>query len=1265
MNKYAFASLVVIFLLQTQMVAQTYTDEKSLMQHSVRIKNDRQLNYARALSLAREKKWSTEIKLLHGGHARLSGVDPFGLPIYIKSTSNTIAAATTKANQLWPGGTSGLNLSGSTAAMANKLAVWEYGGIPLASHVEFGGRLVQKDNTSSTASDHATHVSGTLIASGVNPIAKGMAFGIPRLLSYDEANDLSEMTAEAANGLLLSSHSYGIVAGWEYNSDKSRWEFNGRPGENEDYKYGYYSDDAALLDSILYNAPNYIMVNAAGNDRSTNGPAVGEPYFRPNASGTMTSAGNRPSGISSNNSYDIIAGYGIAKNNITIGAVNGIPNGYSKPEDVVMSSFSAWGPTDDGRIKPDFVADGVSVTSSISTNTTAYGTFSGTSMATPSATGSLLLLQEYYTKLKPNSFMRGATLKALAIHTTDEAGTSDGPDYKFGWGLLNVEKAAKVLTNAIPSNNASTSLDLVLEKSLLNGQTFTQTVVASGKVPLKATIAWTDPVAAVNTNESTTLNDRTKKLINDLDIQITKSGTTYLPWTLDVNNPAGVAIRANNSTDNVERIDVDNTIPGETYTITVSHKGTLARGAQAYSLIVSGAGGSAYCSSKSLSGGAKIDSVSFSNIKVKSTVGCANYSFNSNTIGTIQAKQTIPFNIQLSTCDASANSRIVKMYIDYNSDGDFADANELVATSGTLASSSASFSGNIVTPDSLTIGTLTLMRIIVQETTAATSIQPCGDYSRGETQDFKIRVTNPSNDLMLSNIVSPESNGCENAAQYVTVEISNNGSVPQSNVPLSVIIKNGAATVATLSANFPGPLAALSTARYTLQTPFTSVAGATYTFIASVNLSTDQNISNNTFTTTIPISAKPAAVTGEGVICGNNVLLKTLNSSTGNYFWYYRHAGEQPFALGTSTLTTTINPDRTYYVAKEAKATVGATSKLNFTSGGYGSLFSGNFMKFNAAVPLTIESVRLYTSQSGQVKITVANSLTPSGTSGGYSYHALSSTTIDVYASKPAALSESSNDPTDSGMVYVINLPVPVSGDCILILECLNGATVFRNNSITGTTYPMTVSNLFSFTGNSASLTSGINANNYYYFFYDTKINTGCTSDRTGIIASLSNTPTISQVGDSLVSNIKSGIFQWTYNDTATITGANGSSIKPTRTGNYKYTVVNAQGCGQTSPNINYIVTAIIPVSPEEIKLTVSPNPNYGIFQLAFEVKSRSDLSIEIVNGSGQRVFVANQLGFIGKYTKQLNLQQFGSGFYLLKIQHDKKTYLQKILIEK
>ncbi len=38
--------------------------------------------------------------------------------------------------------------------------------------------------------------------------------------------------------------------------------------------------------------------------------------------------------------------------------------------------------------------------------------------------------------------MKAATLKALAIHTADEAGPNEGPDYQFGWGLFNALSAA-------------------------------------------------------------------------------------------------------------------------------------------------------------------------------------------------------------------------------------------------------------------------------------------------------------------------------------------------------------------------------------------------------------------------------------------------------------------------------------------------------------------------------------------------------------------------------------------------------------------------------------------------------------------------------------------------------------------------------------------------------------------------------------------------------------------------------------------------------
>ncbi len=77
--------------------------------------------------------------------------------------------------------------------MKGKIALWD-GGRVLATHQELAGRVVQVDNPPAL-SDHSTHVSGTLIASGVNPVAKGMSNGALQLQAYDYNNHLTEMYA--------------------------------------------------------------------------------------------------------------------------------------------------------------------------------------------------------------------------------------------------------------------------------------------------------------------------------------------------------------------------------------------------------------------------------------------------------------------------------------------------------------------------------------------------------------------------------------------------------------------------------------------------------------------------------------------------------------------------------------------------------------------------------------------------------------------------------------------------------------------------------------------------------------------------------------------------------------------------------------------------------------------------------------------------------------------------------------------------------------
>ena len=483
--------------------------------------------YQKAHEKALRMGWDETIEMPNGGVAKLVGLLENGDPKYY-ITHNREGGITTRANELHTGGASGLDLNGENMI----LGIWD-GGRVRATHPLLQNRVTQLDNPSSY-SDHSTHVSGTMIGTGdvIGGAAKGMA-PEATLRAYDFFSDTGEMIGEAANGLLLSNHSYGMDITFA-----------------ELWQLGFYSNDARGVDNIMYNAPYYTTVWSAGNDRQ---------------SGVNTGDGG----------YDYLTDAGISKNSIVVAAVFEVLN-YTGPNSVSMSSFSSWGPTDDGRIKPDISAKGVNMYSSVSTSS--YANFSGTSMSAPNTTGSLALLQQHYNNLN-SEFMRSATLRGLALHTADEAGSAPGPDYRFGWGLLNVERAAEVISN----NGASST---ILEETLQNGEVYTFSVKSDGVNDLVASITWTDPPAEVLPTGIE--DDPTPSLMNDLDIRVSQDGgATFYPWKLDVANFNAPATTGDNIVDNIEKIEITGA-SGE-YIIQVSHKGgALVNDEQAFSIIVTG-----------------------------------------------------------------------------------------------------------------------------------------------------------------------------------------------------------------------------------------------------------------------------------------------------------------------------------------------------------------------------------------------------------------------------------------------------------------------------------------------------------------------------------------------------------------------------------------------------------------------------------------------------------------------------------------------------
>lgn len=738
------------------------------------------LEKQKAILLAQQNGWDIRKTLPDGTLIELQKVTSDGTPIYY-TTFNVAASRSTRTNHLNSGGSLGLNLMGQNMTAH----VWD-GGLARASHQEYDGaggtNRFSKGDTSTALNYHSAHVTGTIMASGVVANAKGMA-PHASAVGYDWNSDLSEATNAASNGMLVSNHSYGF-----------------RGDLVPDHYFGGYITDSRDWDQVMFNAPNYLMVVAAGNDGNQNA-YNGSP-------------------LAGNSSYDKLTGHSTSKNNLVVANANDANiDANGNLVSVTINSSSSEGPTDDYRIKPDITGNGTGVYSTYESSDTAYNSITGTSMASPNVAGSLLLLQQHANNTN-GSFMRAATLKGLALHTADDAGTN-GPDAVFGWGLMNTKKAAEVIS----ANGNESKIE---ELTLTSGQTYTITVDSDGVNPLLASISWTDRAGTANT----LVNSSTPVLVNDLDIRVSKSGTTYTPWRLTGVTTNG---KGDNTVDPYERVDVAGA--SGTYTITVTNKGTLVGGSQNFSLIVTGLTGTPVVCNATTPTGVSTSGVTDSQATVSWTaVPAATYDVRYRVAGTttwttnavagasttltglaittqyeVQVRSkcatgnssysaSVNFTtteVQLNYCASNGNSvadeyisRVqlgsinnatgasaggygdhtsvstsltknqshtititptwtgtvysegYSVWIDYNKDGDFTDAGEQVWTQA--ATQTTPVSGSFTVPSSATNGA-TRMRVSLKYDAIPTA---CESFAYGEVEDYTVNITSGAADTV-------------------------------------------------------------------------------------------------------------------------------------------------------------------------------------------------------------------------------------------------------------------------------------------------------------------------------------------------------------------------------------------------------------------------------------------------------------------------------------------------------------------------------------
>jgi uncharacterized repeat protein (TIGR01451 family) len=400
------------------------------------------------------------------------------------------------------------------------LGVWDSGKVD--THVDFSGRLTVVDSSASV-SDHGTHVAGTMAGDGSNSVNqggaasqwRGMAPGAD-IFSYKWDNNLTDHNgAINTYGIELSQNS------WGYTVDEGAFD--------NCYLYGNYDYDAPDYDDIITGlyGKRIAVVFSAGNERNDGdcGMSTVPPYIN----------------------YATVGPPATAKNVIAVGATNS--------NDDSMTTFSSWGPMDDGRIKPDVVAPGCESTGEGYIHSTLPGNvyggpgWCGTSMAAPAVSGiSGLLIQQYRSTFASDPLP--STLKALLVQTALDMndGTTyynPGPDYASGYGRLDAQAAVDEIIAGH-----------VRQDQLSNGQTDVFTVdVVAGTPTLKVTLAWDDEPGAVNANPA---------LVNNLNLVLVEPNgtTTHLPWVLNPANPSNNATTGTDNVNNLEQVEVNNPAAG-------------------------------------------------------------------------------------------------------------------------------------------------------------------------------------------------------------------------------------------------------------------------------------------------------------------------------------------------------------------------------------------------------------------------------------------------------------------------------------------------------------------------------------------------------------------------------------------------------------------------------------------------------------------------------------------------------------------------------
>lgn len=232
------------------------------------------------------------------------------------------------------------------------------------------------------------------------------------------------------------------------------------PGTQSNGRYKGVAPDASFVDVKVFNAPNrtsseivlrgldWVVSNMERFDiriasMSIGGAASDGQDALSKAVDVAVDKGLIVVAAAGNNGpkAQTIGSPGAAEKAITVGAVD---------KKKAIASYSSRGPTKDGRPKPEIVAPGSAITSTVPPSSTSgvgtllrgqttvyYGELTGTSMAAPHVSGVVALMLEVNPDLTPFE------VKQILVATAQDLGAK-GRDNETGYGFVNAIAATRI-----------------------------------------------------------------------------------------------------------------------------------------------------------------------------------------------------------------------------------------------------------------------------------------------------------------------------------------------------------------------------------------------------------------------------------------------------------------------------------------------------------------------------------------------------------------------------------------------------------------------------------------------------------------------------------------------------------------------------------------------------------------------------------------------------------------------------------------------------